>query len=112
MGHERNERRGLALHRAIAAKLRDNPDLLEIAKDNLRRWSTPDDRSQAYLDQWRDLLNLPLADLLVLLNEDSPRMTELRQSSPFAGILEPRERWHIYDTFESGAHHSRSGDNR
>jgi len=31
--------------------------------------------------------------------EDSEKMTAMRQSSPFAGILTPQERWAIYDQF-------------
>jgi hypothetical protein len=31
--------------------------------------------------------------------EDGERMTALRQSSPFAGILEPSERWAVYARF-------------
>jgi len=112
MPHDRIDRRSLALHKAIAAKLRAEPQLLEIARDNLNRWSATGGASQPYWDAWRELLQLPLEDLLALIQEDSPRMTELRQSNPFAGILEPKERWHIYDTFESGTHHSSSGDHR
>jgi hypothetical protein len=112
MGHERVERRSLALHRAIAAKLRADPGLLEIARQNIRNWSSNGSNSQPYLDTWRELLNLPLEELPTLIQEDSPWMTELRQSNPFAGILEPKERWHIYDTFESGTHHPGSGDHR
>lgn len=101
-GHDRIERRSLALHRAIAAKLRQDPGLLSIAFDNLNRWSQTAGRSQPYLDTWREILAQPLEPLLQQIVEDSPRMTDLRQSSPFAGVLHPKERWHIYDTFESG----------
>jgi hypothetical protein len=38
-GHQRIDQRSLALHRAIAEKLRANPALIEIARDNLDRWS-------------------------------------------------------------------------
>ena len=112
MPHDRIDRRSLALHRAIAEKLRSQPELLEIAWDNLNRWSAMKGSSQPYLDQWRNLLQFPLEDLLVLLQEDSPRMTDLRQASPFAGVLAPKERWHIYDTFESGAHHPSGRNDR
>src|SRR5437660_32443 len=101
MPHDRLERRSLALHRAIGAKLRQQPELLAIARENLERWSALGSRSQPYWDQWRNMLDLPLEELLKLIQEDSPRMTQLRQSAPFAGVLSPQERWHIYDTFES-----------
>jgi hypothetical protein len=29
-------------------------------------------------------------------------MTAMRQATPFAGILEPKERWAIYEQFEPG----------
>ncbi len=112
MPHDRLERRSLALHRAVAAKLRREPGLLAIARDNLDRWTAKGSRSQTYWDVWRGILDRPFDELLAVIEEDSPRMTELRQSSPFAVVLDPKERWHIYDTFEPGAHHSSSGNHR
>ena len=99
--HQRVDRRSVALHRAIAEKLRADPAVLKIARDNLDRWSTPGSRSQRYWDAWRDILNRPLPEILDLMVEESERMTELRQSTPFAGVLEPAERWAIYARFES-----------
>jgi hypothetical protein len=34
--------------------------------------------------------------------EDSERMAALRQATPFAGVLEPAERWKVYAQFGSG----------
>jgi len=98
-GHLRLDRRSLALHRAIAAKLRADPSLLNIARDNLDRWSQQQGRSQPYWDAWRRFLDGPFEDLLRLLEEDGEQMTDMRQASPFAGVLTPRERWAIYDGF-------------
>jgi hypothetical protein len=112
MPHDRLEKRSIALHRAIAAKLRLHPELLAIAEENLNRWGEMRSRSQPYWDTWRGILALPLEEILSIIVEDTPRMVELRQSSPFAGILEPKERWHVYDTFESGAHYSGGRDHR
>jgi hypothetical protein len=98
-GHERIDRRSLALHRAIAEKLRSNPALLVIARDNLDRWSLAHGRSQPYWDAWREILDQPLGDVLDLMLEDSERMTAMRQATPFAGILTPHERWTIYEQF-------------
>jgi predicted NAD/FAD-dependent oxidoreductase len=100
-GHQRIDQRSLALHRAIAKKLHTNPALLEIARSNLDRWSVANSRSQPYWDAWREILTRPLPDILALLVEDSERMTALRQATPFAGVLEPAERWAIYASFES-----------
>lgn len=89
------------MHRAIAVKLRTTPELLGIAHDNLRNWTATAGRSQPYLEAWRELLSRPLAELLHLIEEDSESMRALRQSSPFAGVLSPKERWEIYDAFAS-----------
>ena len=98
-GHLRLDRRSLALHRAIAAKLRADPSLLNIARENLDRWSQQNGRSQPYWDAWRRLIDGPFEDLLLLLEDDSEHMTGMRQASPFAGVLTPRERWATYDEF-------------
>ena len=99
-GHQRIDQRSLALHRAIAEKLRAQPALLEIARDNLNRWTQAQSRSQPYWDAWREILSRPLPEILDLLGEESERMTALRQATPFAGVLEPAERWAIYARFE------------
>ena len=98
-GHRRIDQRSLAMHRAIADKLRADPSLLAIAWENLDRWSKNAGRSQPYLDAWRAILQRPLAETLALMVEESETMTAMRQANPFAGILTPRERWAIYDRF-------------
>ena len=99
-GHQRIDARSVALHRAIAGKVRSRPELLEIARDNLNRWYAGADRSQPYLDQWRQILERPIEEILSLMVLEDEWMTALRQSSPFAGILDPKERWAIYSRFE------------
>ena len=98
-GHQRIDRRSLALHRAIAAKLRAEPALIAIALDNIERWSRAGGRSQPYWDAWREILSRPLPEILDLLGEQSERMTAMRQATPFAGVLTPAERWAIYEEF-------------
>jgi len=104
-GHQRLDRRSLALHRAIAAKLRADPTLLEIARQNLKRWSLQEGRSQPYWDAWLELLDQPMEVLLAALVEESERMTAMRQATPFAGVLSPAERWAIYADFPKNADH-------
>jgi hypothetical protein len=104
-GHARVEARSLAMHRAIASKLRAQPELLAVAHDNIARWTAERGRSQPYLDEWRRILARPIDEILALIEEDSETMRALRQCTPFAGVLTPRERWDIYDSFAVGAHH-------
>ena len=101
-GHQRIDQRSLALHRAIAEKLRADPTLVEVARENLDRWSEQNGRSQPYWDAWRELLNRPMEDVLTSIVEESERMTALRQATPFAAILSPAERWAIYARFKPG----------
>ena len=75
---------------------------MQIARDNLDRWSVAHGRSQPYWDAWREILNRPLPEILDLLVEEGERMTAMRQATPFAGVLEPAERWAIYERFEAG----------
>jgi hypothetical protein len=99
-GHLRIDRRSLALHQAVAKKLRAHPELIGIARENLDRWYDGSGRSRHYIDEWRRILDLPLEEVLSVMEQDGERMTALRQSSPFAGVLEPAERWAVYARFE------------
>ncbi len=101
-GHERIDQRSLALHHAVAEKLRAQPALVCIARENLERWAATAGRSTPYLDEWTRILDRPLEDVLQLIGQEGERMTALRQCSPFAGVLEPRERWAVYARFERG----------
>ena len=98
--HEWIDRRSLAFHERVAAKLEADPSLLETARGNVERWlrTTP----SAALLEWRHLLqDTPLPELLVLLRSRGELATRLRQSSPFAGLLTPEERRAILTEYES-----------
>ncbi len=94
-------RRSLALHTAIAEKLLADPSLLSIARANIERWSSTSHHSAKYFTRWLEILDLPLAELLIAITSETEEMIELRQSSPFAGVLTPKERWRIYETFRA-----------
>jgi hypothetical protein len=98
--HEWIDQRSLALHEAVAAKLEADAQLVEIARANLQRWLSTS-RNPALLE-WRRLLDtLPQPELLSLLRSRGDDAARLRQSSPFAGLLTPRERQAILDRHES-----------
>ena len=111
-GHARIDARSLAMHRAIAAKLRRSPELFAIAWDNLHRWEQTAGRSAPYLKAWAELLRKPVEEVLGLIQQDSETMRAMRQNSPFAGVLTPKERWEIYDAFAVGTYHPRGGHDR
>jgi hypothetical protein len=98
--HEWIDQRSLALHEAVAARLEAQPQLLEVARANLKRWLAA--RPAAALREWQRLLDsLPLPQLVQLLRSPEEEAVRLRQSSPFAGILSPAERQAILDRYES-----------
>jgi hypothetical protein len=98
--HEWIDRRSLALHEAVAAKLEAQPQLIDIARRNLERWLTVN--PAAALVEWRRILDsAPLPDVLALLRSSSEEAVRLRQSSPFAGLLTPEERGRIMASYES-----------
>lgn len=100
------------MHRAISAKLRQTPELIGVAKDNLRRWRQSAGRSAPYVDAWENLVAQPLEEMLTILEQDSEEMRAMRQASPFAGVLTAKERWKIYDAFAVGTYHPGGGDHR
>ena len=101
--HEWIDQRSLAMGRAIAGKVRAQPALLQIAKDNLKRWMQqhqPD--VPLVLNEWQEILTQwPIERVLDLLTSDDENARRLRQSSPFAGILSQAERRSIFDEYEA-----------
>ena len=102
--HHVRERQSLAIHRRIAGLIAENPDaVIAKAKENLDRWSRKSESglSPAHAE-WLAILNQfapsEIASLIVSTDE---KATRLRQSSPFAGVLPPREVWAIKRNHEA-----------
>lgn len=101
----RDQERSLWLGYAIAGKLAETPDrVLAKARGNLVRMLTRHQRGQAarWLGEWERLLAGPPGPILEALTSRSPKSRELRQNSPFAGVLNERERRQVLDAFASG----------
>ncbi|MGQ0734502.1 MAG: hypothetical protein ACT4QD_12710 [Acidobacteriota bacterium] len=97
--HEWIDRRSLALHEAVAAKLEADPSLIDVARDNLTRWLATNPAPA--LLEWQQLLaETPLPHVTALLRAHGERAARLRQSSPFAGLLTPHERQAILQSYE------------
>lgn len=89
-GHRPAELRSLAYHRAIARRLRRSE--VEEARQTIWKWRAQGRIDPYYADEWERLLAEPVAEVRRALSEDSPQMRDLRQSSPFAGMLSEAER--------------------
>ncbi|ADG73703.1 DNA binding domain protein, excisionase family [Cellulomonas flavigena DSM 20109] len=89
-----DQRRSLYLAYAIAGKLVQDPTLLDVARQNLARMRERHTRGRPaqWLREWQELLDGPLDALLAALTSPSQRSRELRQNSPFAGVLTDAER--------------------
>ena len=90
--------RNLAAHGMIAAKILQDPAVLEIARENLARWRQQRGNIPA-LREWEDLIDTGdrLAILSALLRVDEEGM-RMRSSSPFTGILTDEERDLIFQS--------------
>jgi hypothetical protein len=93
--HRAAELRSLAYHRAVARRL-DRAGVAD-ALVRLRRWREERRIHPRYADAWEELLTGPREQLLRMLRADDEDAAALRQSSPFAGTLDERERRALLD---------------
>jgi len=68
--------------------------------------------SVAFLLEWRKILADSLENIIDQMVSPDERGRYLRQSSPFCGILTPRERWEIYESFEAGTYYQGRREHR
>jgi len=100
----RDQRRSLWLGYATAGKLvADPPGVVEKARHNLAKLKVTHARGTGgrWLDEWERLLDGPVDRVLDALTSRTPRARELRQNSPFAGVLTESERHRVLTTFNS-----------
>ncbi len=95
-GHDRIEARSLAMHRAIAGKLRKNPRLLDAARENIRRWRRRGVDVTAFAE-WEAILERGVAETVRVLTDSSENSARLRKSTPFTGVLTPEERRRFFE---------------
>lgn len=98
MSHELIGEISLELGRCTAARLRQRPDLLQLAHENLARWSRLNAGAPALLRcyaEWHEILHHPLEEICQLLSSESEEAHRLRQNSPFAGVLIAQEVWDL-----------------
>jgi hypothetical protein len=93
--HRVAEQRSLELHRAVAERLRSDPALVERARDRVAGWLREGTVARPYGEAWLALLGRPMDELTDFLVDPGERARRMRQTSPFAGVLSPRERWGI-----------------
>jgi hypothetical protein len=91
----------LAMHRAIARKIRREPKLFGRARRTLARWEKVHRACSPSLREWKTILQThDRESVLRILTRDDEECTRLRSIAPFCGILTQREVeaiWARYD---------------
>jgi len=92
---DRAARISLAYHRVLAERL--TRKLVAEARHRVNRWENQGRLDSRYAGRWRELLALPLKDLREAIGSADEEARDLRQTSPFAGMLSEPERRRIVE---------------
>lgn len=100
----REDRRSLALHRAIATKLRNDPEsVLASAQDMISLMKRMNPGAAPTLNRWADILRLPVEEITAILVDPGLDARVLRHVTPFAGVLTAPERAEVYGDFRQAS---------
>lgn len=94
--HRTAELRSIALHELVAQRMGQDPTLLDAARARVDGWldaGGPVD--PRYSARWRHLLARDPSEVVAALVADTEEMRDLRQCSPFGGMVSPDEWWRI-----------------
>ncbi|MCW2505033.1 MAG: DNA-binding protein [Actinomycetia bacterium] len=100
----RDQLRSLWLHRAVAGRLVEAPNTVTAkAEANLQRLRQvhPAGMGAVWLGHWRATLDGGVETVLDALTSRTPHAVELRQNSPFAGVLPEADRLAVLAAFAS-----------
>lgn len=92
--HERAQARALVYHRAVARKL--TRAMADEALHRVWEWDAQRRLAPEYARRWEELLRRPVAEIRRCIGADDAAIDDLRQSSPFAGMLSEAERRRIF----------------
>ena len=99
----RERQKSLWLHRAVLERLRKDPEaVLGRARANLDAWRgrhRPGGIAERYLEQWREIIDGSIDGVVDVLLGTDPCSCELRQNTPFAGVLTGEERRQVLAAF-------------
>jgi hypothetical protein len=93
------ERRRMAVARATAQRILADPRLLQVGRDQLPTVRAHSAGSAVALcDEWQALIEAGAEAVAAALIDASEHGHDLRQQSPFAGVLTDRQRWEAIAT--------------
>ena len=94
--HRLAEERSLAYHRRVAELVPERPEILRAARRRAEAWAQSGEHHAPYARAWLAILDGGPESVLAAMTDDSERGRALRQATPFAGALDPRERWKLW----------------
>jgi len=86
----------LELHRAVAQRLIEDPALVARARARVAEWLRDGSVARPHAEAWQAALAEPVEALARFLEDPGERARQLRQVSPFAGVLDPKTRWSLW----------------
>lgn len=98
MNHADLDQVSLRLAQRVAERLREQPGIMDVARQNLDRWRRLNANSPSLLrcyEEWQRILARPVDEVCAVLCAETDEGQRLRQNSPFAGVLSPAEVWKI-----------------
>jgi transcriptional regulator with XRE-family HTH domain len=96
----REDLRSLVFHREIANLLRQNPEyVIRHARKNLEKLASIHPDAGILFEKWQEWLGLPLDILLEKIQDQRPEACEMRQVSPFSGLLNAQQRSQVLRAF-------------
>lgn len=99
----REREKSLWLHRAVVGELVRDPDrVIETAERNLERWKPLHSKTgvtNAYLQKWTEVLDSGVDTIIETLTSTTEAAAELRQNTPFAGVLDDESRRQVLKSF-------------
>ena len=96
----RDQARSLFLHAAVAQELRScGTEGIEIARRNIARMRSVNPHASPLLDEWERILQGTIDQIIACMLDPSVHGQDLRQVTPFSGILTPTQRADVYRSF-------------
>ena len=93
----RDQARSLALHVIIAQEVRGRrSEVLDIAYRNIKRMRSNNPHASALLEEWERILSGSTQQIVSRMLDPSEHGRDLRQVTPFAGVLSPTKRTAFY----------------
>lgn len=98
MHHNIIDKRSLELHRLVVRKMEENPErVIHAALKNINRWMRTPNIPETLLLEWKKiLLQRNKQEIRRILLSRSGRSQQLRQATPFCGVLSNHERLQIF----------------